>query len=140
MLVTAWPAVGARADLVGHQADNASLEIRHTVRACHVGGSQRGHDDAVGAHVGPDVAIDDDAQAENGAIALGSDLQTADVLAGMISRQQVLAPVLDPFHRAPELDGGKGDDEVFGVELATDAEPTAHIGLVEVDAVLGHLQ
>ena len=75
-----------------------------------------------------------------GAVAVGGDFEFADVFAGVVGGDHVLAPVLYPLDGAAKLDGGEGDDEVLGVELASDAEATTDVALDEVDAVLGHLE
>ena len=78
--------------------------------------------------------------ARNGAVAVGGDFKLADVLSGVVGGDHVLAAVFDPLDGTAELDGGEGDDEVLGVELASDAEATTDVALDEVDAVLGHLE
>ena len=59
-------------------------------------------------------------------------------IAGMIGRQQVLATVLDPLDRTPERAGGKGNEEIFGVELAACAEPASDIAFFHVDGIDGN--
>ena len=74
------------------------------------------------------------------AVLARGDLQLAVHLPRVVGGHQVLAPVLDPLDRPTELHGGVGHQVVFRVELAADSEAAAHVGLHEVDAVLGHFQ
>ncbi len=60
----------------------------------------------------------------------GADL--VQLLARVIGGDQMLAPVLDPFHRAIELFGGDADQNVLGIKLAADAEAAADMGLVNM--------
>ena len=71
---------------------------------------------------------------ENAALGIdrGADLVT--LLARMIGRDQVLAPVLDPFHRPPKPQRGEADQHVLGIKLATNAEPAAHMALEQMHA------
>ena len=55
----------------------------------------------------------------------------------MVCGNQMLAPVLDPFHRPAGKTRGKRDQKILGVEFAPDAKPTADIVLDHVDRVLG---
>ena len=55
---------------------------------------------AVGADVGADVGLGVAAQREDGAVAVAGDLELAGDVAGMVGGEEVLAPVLDPLHRA----------------------------------------
>ena len=55
-----------------------------------------------------------------------------ELLARMIGGDQMLAPVLDPFHRAAEPHGGDADQHVLGIELAADAEAAADVRLVHM--------
>ena len=94
----------------------------------------------MGAHVGAHVAVDLCAQRQQRAVLARRDLQLTGHLARVVGRQQVLAPVFDPFHGKPEPHRGEGDQEVLGIELAANAEAPAHVVLLEVALVLGHLQ
>ena len=58
----------------------------------------------------------------------------------MVRGDQVLAAVLDPFHRAVELSRRERNQEIFRVELAAHAEATADVGLDHGDGVLGKTQ
>ena len=54
------------------------------------------------------------------------------LLARMIGGDQVLAPVLDPFHRPAEPQRRDADQHVLGIELAADAEAAADMALEQV--------
>src|SRR5207237_8764706 len=84
----------------------------------------------VGAHVDPDLA----AQRNDGAVVLAQQLELAVHLARVVGGEQVLAPVLDPLHRAAELARGPGNEKVLGIELAAHAEAAADVALDHVDA------
>ena len=51
------------------------------------------------------------------------------LLARMIGGDQVLAAILDPFHRPPQAQRGDADQHVLGIELAADAEAAADMAL-----------
>ena len=70
------------------------------------------------------------------AVALAGDLQLAFGVAGVVRGDQVLAAVLDPFHRAAELARRERDQEILGIELAAHAEAAADVGLDHGDGVL----
>ena len=53
------------------------------------------------------------------------------LLARVVGRHQVLAPVLDPFDRPAEAHRGEADQHILGVELAADAEAAADIALLQ---------
>ena len=91
------------------------------------------------AHVATHVAIDLGPHGEESAVAPGGDFQLANMLPRVVGGNHVLAAVLNPLDGPAQLNGGEGDDEVFGVELAGDSEPATHVALDEVDAVLRHL-
>ena len=139
-LVPPRGAVGAHPHLVGHDAVYVGLVGRDPVRPGQHSGGGRRHQAAVGADVRAHVAVDEGAHAQQRAVPARGDLQLAAHLPRVIGRHQVLAPILDPFHRPPQLHGGVGDQEVLRVELAADAEPAADVGLDEMDPVLRQLQ
>jgi hypothetical protein len=89
-----------------------------------------------GAHVG-DEPVD---QGHDPPVAVEPDLRVVPLLARVIRRHEMLAPILDPLHRPREAHRGPRDQQVFGVELAPHAEPAAHLQLDEVDQVLGMAQ
>ena len=88
---------------------------------------------AVRAHIGADVDPDVAAQAEDGAVAVERDLEIAFGLARMGDRHEMLAAVLDPFHRPAEFAGREGDQEILRIELAARAKAAADVVLDIVD-------
>ena len=91
---------------------------------------------AVRPHIGADVAPDVAAQPENGAVAVERDLDIAVGLARVRDRHEMLAPVLDPFHRMAELARREGDQKILRIELAARAEAAADVVLDVVDGLL----
>ena len=77
----------------------------------------------------PDVA----AQPEDRAVAVERDLEIAFGLARMGDRHEMLAPVLDPFHRTAELARRERDQKILRIELAARAEAAADVVLDVVD-------
>ena len=69
---------------------------------------------------------------EDGAVARAGDLEDRLLLARVVHRHQVLAAVLDPFHRALDVAGRERDQEILRIELAARAVAAA-------DVVLDHL-
>ncbi len=55
------------------------------------------------------------------------------LLARVIGRDQMLAPVLDPFDRTAEFQRGRADQHVFRINFAADAEAATDMALVELD-------
>ena len=139
-LVAARRAEGAHAGLVGQQTDHLPLVAGEMIGPHQKTGSGHGNERAVGAHVATQSAQYPRSHAQQGAVALGSDLDFTDVLPGVVGAQEVLAPVLHPLDGAAQLDGGEGHQEILRVELTTHAESSTDVGLDEVDAVLRHLQ
>ena len=79
------------------------------------------------------------AQGKDRPILLAGNLDLAIGLARVIRAEQVLASVLDPFHRPVELARRERNQVVLGIELAAHAEAAADIGLNHVDAFLGQV-
>ena len=55
----------------------------------------------------------------------------------MIGREEVLAPILDPLHGPVELASQRRDQQVFGIELAANAEAATRIGHLHDHGFLG---
>ena len=66
---------------------------------------------------------------EDAALAVDRGADAMELLARMIGGDQMLAPVLDPFHRPAQAHGGDADQHVFRIELAADAEAAADMRL-----------
>ena len=133
-LVAAGRAIGRGRRLVG-EAEMADRAIgRHAIgpgqdARRHVHDARR-----VGAHIGAlivEIAVVD---REDDAVVVDRGADAVQLLARMIGRDQMLAPVLDPFHRPIELFRGDADQHVLGIKLAADAEAAADMGFVDVDA------
>ena len=87
----------------------------------------------VGAHIGAlvvEIAVVD---GEDAALAVDGGADVVQLLARMIGGDQMLAPVLQPLHRAAQPHGGNADQHVFRIKLAADAEAATHMGLVHVN-------
>ena len=123
--------IGRRRRLVG-QAKPADRAIgRNPIRA----GQHRDRHfrDArtVGAHVGALVEDKFVLERQDAALFIDRDAGVVMLLARVIGRHQMLAPVLDPFDRAAEPHCGETDEEILRVELAPDAEAAAGIAFLE---------
>src|SRR5262249_21690893 len=95
----------------------------------------RGH--AVGTDISADVHPDIAAQTKDGAIHAKRDLKIAFGLARVANCHKMLAAVLNPFHRAAELAGGKGDQKILRIEFAARAKTATDVVLDIVDGLLG---
>ena len=87
----------------------------------------------MGAHIGALVVEVEVVDRQDAAVGVDRRADAVELLARMIGGDQVLAPVLDPFHRPAETHGGDADQHVLGIELAADAEAAAHMRFVHVD-------
>ena len=70
---------------------------------------------------------------EDGAVARARDLELAIDLARMIGRDQMLAAILDPFHRTADQPRRERNEKILRIELALDAEAAADVDLDHVD-------
>ena len=77
------------------------------------------------------------AHGENRAVAPARDLHLAIDLARVVGRDQMLAAILDPFHRPADEPRRERDQKILGIELALDAEAAADVDLDHVDVALG---
>src|SRR5581483_9649043 len=98
--------------------------------------SLRRHHAAIGADIGAHVAKNLAAQAEDRAVASARDLQLAIDLARMVDGEQMLAPVLDPFHRAVDLARGKWNQKVLRIEFTAHAEAAADVEFDHINRAL----
>jgi hypothetical protein len=97
----------------------------HPVRSRQNPGRHIHHARSVRAHIGAligEIAIID---REDHTAGIDRSADSMHLLARMIGCDQVLAAVLDPFHRPVEALGGDADQHILGIKFATDAEPTA---------------
>ena len=132
-LVAAGRAIGRGRRLVG-EAEVADRAIgRHPIRA---GQDARRHvhdSCGMGAHIGALVVEINVVDGEDDAVGIDRGADLVQLLARMIGRDQMLAAVLDPFHRAIEVYRGDADQHVLGIKLAADAEAAADVGFVDMD-------
>ena len=54
------------------------------------------------------------------------------LLARVIGGDQMLAPVLDPFHRPAKPQRGRANQHVLGIKLSTNSETSADMALVQM--------
>ncbi len=88
----------------------------------------------MGAHVAALIVEEFVVDREEAAIAVDGGAQLVTLLARMIGRDQMLAPVLDPFHRPAEPQRGETNQHVLGIKLAANTEPSAHVAFEEMHA------
>src|SRR5262249_17899867 len=91
------------------------------------GGRMRAH---VAALVVEELVVD----REDAAVAIDRSADLVTLLARVVGGDEMLAPVLDPFHRPAEPERGEADQDVLGIELAADAKTAADVPLVEMHA------
>ena len=129
-LEAARRAIGRGRRLVG-QAEMADRAIGagHAVRPRQHAAGHHGDAGGVGAHIGAVVVIDHVVDGEDFALVGAGRPDVVMLVARMVGGDQVLAAVLDPFHRALEPHRGDADQNVLGIELAADAEAAADMRL-----------
>ena len=91
------------------------------------------HAGAVGAHIGALVVEEFVVDAEQAPILVHGRADAVALLARMVGRDQVLAAVLDPFHRAAEALGGDQHQNVLRIKLAAHAEAAAGVAFMQVN-------
>ncbi len=69
---------------------------------------------------------------ENATLAIDGRANAMALLARMIGRNEMLAPILDPLDRSFEPQRAQANEHVFGIELAPNAEPAADMAFVEM--------
>ena len=105
---------------------------RHAIGPGQHGGGEIGHGGGVGAHVAALVVEEFVVDGENAAFRIDRGADLVPLLARMIGGDQMLAPVLDPFHRPAEPQRGEADQHVLGIELAADAEAAADMAFEQM--------
>ena len=73
--------------------------------------------------------------AENAAVFVDGRSYFVALLARVIGRDQVLAPVLDPFDRLAEFERGRAHQHVLRIHFAADAEAAADMALKQLNAL-----
>ena len=81
--------------------------------------------------------------AKQAAVAREGGLEIPILIALLNGAEEMLAPVLDPFHRPPQLEAGGGDHDLLGIHDKFGPKAAADIGrdhahLVFVEAQKGH--
>ena len=113
--------------LVGGGDRDVHLQRRHDVGAAHHrGGIVRDVD--VLQRVGADVVDQVAAHAQNLAVGVDRDVDRPVLIALLRRIGEVLAPVLDPFDRAPRELGGRDHRDVFGIDAQLRPETAADVG------------
>ena len=106
---------------------------RHAIRTRQHRRREIGDRGRVGAHIAALVVKEFDIDAQNAARAVDRGSHLVPLLARMVGRDQVLAPVLDPFHRPAEPQRCETDQHVLGIELAANAEAAADMTFEQVN-------
>jgi hypothetical protein len=94
----------------------------------------------VRAHIGAVIVEEFVFDRENSALCIDRSTDMVALVARMIGRGQVFAPILDPFNRTAKLQRGGADQKILGIKFTTDAEPAANVTLVELDGLWSPLQ
>ena len=107
---------------------------RHPIRARQHRGGKIGHGGRMGADIAALVVEELVVKGENTALGVDRGANLMALLPRMIGGDQMLAPVLDPLHRAAEPQRGKADQHVLGIKLAANAEAAADMALEQMHA------
>ena len=107
---------------------------RHPIRARQHGGGEVRHGRGVGAHIGALVVEERIIDGEDMPRCVDRGADAMRLLARVIGGDQVLAPILDPLHRAAEGEGGDADQQILGIELAANTEAAADVAFVKLHA------
>ena len=127
-------AIGPARRLVG-EADMTDRPIRrHPIRARQHRGGKIGHGGRMGADIAALVVEELVVKGENTALGVDRGANLMALLPRMIGGDQMLAPVLDPLHRAAEPQRGKADQHVLGIKLAANTEAAADMALEQMHA------
>ena len=132
--------VGARRRLVGQPDMGAGAVGRDQVRARQHRRREVDDGDAVAPHVGALVGKDLVVEPEDEAARIDGGADAVHLVARVVEREQVLAPVLDPLDRPAEPGRGDADQHVLRVELAPHTEPAADMALEELQIVAPEAQ
>ena len=133
-------AVGSRGRLVRDMSVDRARKVRNPIRPRQKLPATRRRRAARAAGIGSDIDRDLATQADDDALPIAGDFQIAGGFAGMVGRQEVLAPVLDPFHGAIESARDGGDQEVLRVEFTANAEAASGIRYLHNDGALREIE
>ena len=92
------------------------------------------------AHIGPVVVKEFVFDPKNATLRINRGPDAVDLFARMVGRNQVFTPILNPFDRPAKSQCGSADQNIFGVELPTDAEPATNVTLVKLNGIRRPLQ
>src|SRR5262249_4668656 len=127
-LKAARSAIGADRRLVGEIKRHAHVDIGRAVWPGQDLRSVAGAGRPVGAQVGAHIRLGMAAQRQDRALAAAGDFEGAGNVAGMIRRDEVLAPVLDPLHRTADNSRRERYQKILRIEFTAHAETAADIG------------
>ena len=133
-LIAAGGAVGAAGGLVGEFYVPDGAVGWHAVGA---GQHRRGkirHRGGVGAHISALIVKEFVVDGEDAPVAVDGGADVVGLLARMVGGDQVLAAVLDPFHRTPQPQRRDTNKHVFRIEFAADSESAADMAFEQIDA------
>ena len=69
-------------------------------------------------------------------VAVDRDLEIPDLISLLRGGDEMLAAILDPFHRTLEQDRNKSDDELLGIENQLGPEPSPNVGRDDANGFL----
>ena len=133
------PGARKRADrrLAGDEGLHGQRDVADAIRPRQELRGLGRHHAAVGADIGAHVGADMPAHGEDRAVALCTRSRSRNRPRANDWSRQMLAAVLDPFHRPADQPRRERDQEILGIELALDAEAAADVDLDHVDVVFG---
>ena len=106
---------------------------RHAIGAGQHGGGEVGHGGGVRAHVSAVVVEKFVIDCKDLAVRIDGRADLVVLLARVIGRDQMFAPVLDPFDRPAEFQRGGANQNVLRINLAADAEAAADMAFEQLD-------
>ena len=109
----------------------------HAIRAGEERRAELGRHERGGAHVRADVRAHQRAQPDDAPVRVEADLGLVLDLARVVGGHHRLAALLDPPDGAAELHRGERDQHVFRIQLAADAEASAHVHLRQAQRAHG---
>jgi hypothetical protein len=77
---------------------------------------------------------------DNPAVIVKTDLQVMNLVAGMAGAHEMLAPILDPFHRPADLARQKRNQQILGIDVPFYTEAAAYVRCNAANARLGNTQ
>src|SRR6185437_155970 len=106
---------------------------RHAIGAGQHRGGEIRHGGGVRAHVSAIVVEKFVIDCKNFAIFVDGGTDFVVLLARMIGRDQMFAPVLDPFYRTSECQRGRAHQNIFRIDFAAHAETAADVTLEQLN-------